>query len=72
MIIHAERVAFQKETYAVGRNGNSRQIGLQVEEYPKNMLEINPVNSKGELTNCAIHIPKEDLPSVINALKKFL
>jgi hypothetical protein len=59
------------ETHAVGRNGVSRQIGIDLCSPKETLkLQLSPINSKGMITNCVIQIPLEYIPEFIEQLKK--
>jgi hypothetical protein len=58
-----------RTTYAVGRNGMSTCIGVDVFASQENSsLELSPVNSRNQITNCRIAIPINAIPEIINAL----
>ena len=59
---------FNEETYYVGRNGTGKQIGIGFTRNIKS-IQIEPINSKGNLANCAINIPIVNLPQMIEKLQ---
>jgi hypothetical protein len=61
-------VTYSNETYYVGRNGVGRQTGLAFTPNG-NCLQIEPINSKGNIAHCIINIPYDELgPVVANLL----
>ncbi len=74
------------KTEALGRNGQSICTGVEVLETNTHqwhnegtlleqmktipIVEISPLNSRGEVTRCHIDIPIESIPEVIKKLKK--
>lgn len=62
---------FSKETYYIGRNGQGRQTGIG---FTKNAdcLQIEPINSKGNLANCVMNIPFADIPAMIERMQEVL
>lgn len=73
------QVTFKNQCIAVGRNGISKQIGIYI--YPEQrlnvdnesfeLIELVPVNSYGDLTNCMIQIDMDSIPEVIKQLQYF-
>ena len=59
----------QPETYAIGRNGYIKARGLRINAYETH-IAIFPINSKGEVTNCLIDIPRSSLSELISILEK--
>lgn len=62
---------FSEETYYVGRNGTGRQKGIGFTRNVKS-LQIEPINSKGNLANCIMNIPVADIPQLIERLQEVL
>lgn len=62
---------FSEETYYVGRNGTGRQKGIGFTRNVKS-LQIEPINSKGNLANCIMNIPVADIPQMIERLQEVL
>ena len=61
-------VKFTSETYYIGRNGKGRQLGLGFTTGSDAVI-LKPINSRGNLANCQINIPMEDIPKVIETLQ---
>ena len=59
---------FSFKTYAIGRNGISGAIGISFSD-EGNVIQIQPLNTKGNVTNCVIRIPKTDIPAFCSELK---
>lgn len=63
----------------MGRNGTSKQIGLDIysgsrideQNNPFDMVVLTPVNSYGQLTNGWLEIPTENVPELIEQLQYF-
>lgn len=60
-------------TSYIGRNGHGKQIGLEVlpigETTPDQIITLSPINSKGNVANCSLDIPRADIPAFIAALQ---
>jgi hypothetical protein len=72
-----------KKTDALGRNGTSMCIGIElmeteINEYDEHsnriktlpIVEISPLNTRGGVTRCHIDIPIESIPEIIERLQK--
>lgn len=64
-----------KKTSALGRNGHSFCIGVELyETYEDNdeihAVEISPLNTRSGVTRCHIDIPFESIPEVVKGLNK--
>lgn len=69
------QVLFQKpaETLTLGRNGYSQTHGVAVlADRAGDEVSIRPVNSRGNLTQCRIPVPRRDLPAFIELLRSQL
>lgn len=62
-----EQIKFNRTIYATGRNGDIKQSGLQLTSLDDH-IRIKPLTSNGEVANCLINIPAENLDEVIKAL----
>jgi hypothetical protein len=62
---------FTEETYYIGRNGMGKQKGIG---FTRNMntIQLEPINSKGHLSNCAINVPIDSIPAMIERLNGVL
>lgn len=73
------QIKFKKQCTAMGRNGTSKQIGLDIYpgsridtlNNPFDMIVLTPVNSYGQLTNGWLEIPVENVPELIEQLQYF-
>lgn len=73
------QIKFKKQCVAMGRNGTSKQIGLDIypdsrideQNNPFDMIVLTPVNSYGQLTNGWLEIPVENVPELIEQLQYF-
>lgn len=73
------QIKFKNKTTALGRNGTSICTGLVFYSYQRidennkqfNVLELSPLNSKGDTTRCLIEIDMEAIPELINQLQFF-
>lgn len=73
------QIQFKNRTTALGRNGTSICIGLDV--YPSSRINVNnvqfrvvelaPINSYGYTTRCYIEIDMEAIPELIKHLQYF-
>ncbi len=72
-----------KRTDALGRNGQTKCIGIELMETELNeyddhgnciktlpIVEISPLNTRGEVTRCHIDIPIESIPGIVKQLQK--
>lgn len=63
-----------KITYALGKNGNSKCIGIEMLETSAekqfDIVEISPLNTRSGVTRCHINIPVESIPEIIKNLEK--
>ena len=64
-------IKYSSTTFYIGRNGSGKQIGLGIIDTDETVM-IGPINSKNRIANCAVNIPLEDIPRVIETLKLFL
>lgn len=64
-----KNIKFTEETTYTGRNRQGRQIGLGF-THNGSCLLLEPINSKGNLANCQINIPYQDLHEVIANLQE--
>jgi hypothetical protein len=61
------------DIFALGRNGWSKQKGIGFYFYGiSTMLEIQPINSRGQFTRCKICLPKENIPEFIKQLQEII
>lgn len=52
--------------HAIGRNGLMKCQGLSINVYDdSDMITILPINSKGNVGNCLIDIPRKDLKKLL-------
>ena len=63
---------FERPTYFLGRNGEFKAIGIFIEriDYPNPGVTLTPQTSKGMFGRCAIKIPADAIPAVIERLQK--
>jgi hypothetical protein len=70
-----------KKTYALGRNGDSKCIGIEMLgsssffendtfEERFDIVEISPLNTRGGVTQCHIDVPVESIPEIVEQLEK--
>jgi len=60
-------------TTYLGRNGNGKVAQIVVQKMilgGTELIEIAPINSKGDVARCYIQFPAKDLEAVIQALKE--
>lgn len=60
-------------TTYLGRNGNGKVKQIVVQKMTlggTELIEIAPINSKGNVAQCYIQFPAKDLEAVIQALKE--
>lgn len=62
------RYSVEPEFHTLGRNGISRTFGINVSTF-KDEIHLEPINSRGKITQCLIPVPREDLPALIKALQ---
>ena len=55
-------------THFHGRNGTGRMIGIEIMA-TKDYVDLQPINSRGELANCHIELDRKTLPQVIEVLE---
>jgi len=70
---HATKVKVGKGTTYLGRNGNGKVIGLSVSKMQiggTELIEICPINSKGNIAQCYIQFPAQDIKEIIKALQE--
>jgi hypothetical protein len=70
---HATEVKVGKGTTYLGRNGNGKVIGLSVSKMQigsTELIEICPINSKGNIAQCYIQFPAQDVKEIIKALQE--
>ena len=73
------QIKFKNKTTALGVNGTSICVGLdlfpssRIDENNKrfSVLEICPINSKGDVTRCWIEVSTEAIPELIKQLQSF-
>lgn len=68
---HATEVKVGKGTTYLGRNGNGKVIGLSISKMQiggTELIEICPINSKGNIAQCYIQFPAQHIKEVIEAL----
>jgi len=58
---------YKKQTFYIGRNGAGKQIGLGFTDCGQ-FIALGPINSKRNIANCRLHIPKSQLPEIISVL----
>lgn len=67
---------YKKKCVAMGRNGTSKQIGLDIfpsaridkDNKPFDVFILSPINSYGQVTNGWIEIPYENIDELIEHL----
>lgn len=70
-----------KITYALGRNGDSKCIGIEILETSTSfvsdtfeerfdIVEISPLNTRSDVTRCHIDVPVESIPEIVKQLEK--
>ena len=62
-----------KGTTYLGRNGNGKVAGMLVQKMVlggTELMEIAPINSKGDCARCYIQLPIGDVPALIKALQE--
>lgn len=72
-----------KKTTALGRNGQTKCIGIELLEIELNewddhgkliktlpTVEISPLNTRSGVTRCHIDIPIESIPEIVEQLEK--
>ena len=64
-------IRYNSTTFYIGRNGSGKQVGLGMTNTGETVM-MEPINSKNRLAHCAINIPLDDIPKVIENLKLFL
>jgi hypothetical protein len=64
-------IKFDRTLTAIGRNGTSQAHGIEICN-DGSQINLYPINSKGQVSNCLIPIPKEHLQEVIDHLTKCL
>ena len=70
---HATEVKVGKGTTYLGRNGNGKVIGISVSKIQiggTELIEICPINSKGNIAQCYIQFPAQDIKEIIKALQE--
>lgn len=69
-----ETIRFKRTTQFLGRNGCFKSIAIEVGRLYNgdDKIKIQPITSKNKPARCYIYIPQEDLPAVIETLKKLL
>lgn len=63
-------IEFTKETRFMGRNGSYKCKGMYIAENVST-IDLCPITSKGEVGNCYITIPKEDIAKFIEKLQEY-
>jgi len=58
----------------LGRNGTGKQTGIEIlpigDPSSNQVVTLSPVNSNGNIANCMIDIPVNDIPDVVRQLNK--
>jgi len=70
---HATEVKVGKGTTYLGRNGNGKVTGISVSKMQiggTELIEICPINSKGNIAQCYIQFPAQDIKEIIKALQE--
>jgi hypothetical protein len=68
-------IKFNTITTFSGRNGLGKCSGVAIEHMHYligQTVWISPLTSRGDIANCHIGIPVDDVPSVVKELKKYL
>lgn len=69
---HATEVKVSKGATYYGRHGNGQVIGLSISKMQlgngTEVIEICPINSKGNIAQCYIQFPAQHIKEVIEAL----
>lgn len=73
------QIKFKKQCTAVGRNGLSNCVGVDIfptsrldeQNIPFDIISIQPINSKGFITNCWIELEMDKIPDIIKDLQYF-
>lgn len=73
------QIKFKKQCTAVGRNGLSNCVGVDIfptsrldeQNIPFDIISIQPINSKGFITNCWIELEMDEIPEIIKHLQYF-
>lgn len=67
-----EKVKFKSKTTYLGRNGNGQCIGVDMYRPSENSegFWFSAINSKDMVARCEILIPVEDIPEIIEALRR--
>ncbi len=71
------QIKFKNKTTALGRNGISFCVGLDLFSYSRinkdnrayQVVELSPINSQGNVTKCYIEIDMEAVPELIKQLQ---
>lgn len=72
------KIMFRKEELsgdltAMGRNGETYCHGLVIDAWKtQKIIDLCPINSKGDITNCRIRIPCSAIPEILQELSDIL
>lgn len=65
-------IKFKANTSFLGRNGAFVASGMEILNLNmQNVVEINPLTSRGITARCFIQIPKDNIDELIEALQEF-
>jgi hypothetical protein len=65
-VIYDRRVDF------MGRNGVGFQTGVNIMSSFDDKIKLEPITSQGNIGNCRLEIPIEDIPAFIAEIKKLV
>lgn len=69
----SSKFSVSKGTTYLGRNGNGKVAGMLVQKMTlggTELMEIAPINSKGDVARCYVQLPIGDVPALIKALQE--
>lgn len=63
---------FKRIVNFVGRNGYFKSSGLSITtDHLDNLVNIEPITSKGDVGRCRIEIPIENIPDIVTTLNNY-
>jgi hypothetical protein len=68
-------IKYTSQVTALGRNGHSKQVGLNLIRYHytnpslSSVVQLSPINTKGGVTQCYLEVPMNDIPELIKQLE---
>ena len=65
-------VIYSRKVPYCGRNGCFNMTGAYISETSKDNVRIEPITTRDTIGRCWVEIPKEDIPAVIEKLKKYV